>query len=357
MKATNVISMKIKSRFLLALVCFLGWMMPNNMQAQDIHFSQFYETTILRNPALTGIYSGDYKVIAQYKSQWNSIGSPFQTALVSGETKIPLGEESPDFFAVGVLAYYDQSGSINLKTLGAYPSVTFHKSLEDGHQSFLSVGFTGGYIQRSFDVSKMTFDNQYGAGGFNQYNPTGEAIANPRIHHWDVGAGINFSSTAGDNNAISYFIGASGYHFTKPNRSFDNNAFVRLEMKWNGNAGLNYKINENFGLVMQANYAKQGTSHEIIAGGLLSWKKESQPDVPPEFMIYGGAFYRFGDALIPTVKLDYQGYSFGASYDFNISRLRAASNLKGGFELTIVRTGKYKDPRYNQSRTLCPKLF
>jgi hypothetical protein len=29
-----------------------------NVQAQDIHFSQFYESTILRNPSLIGLFEG-----------------------------------------------------------------------------------------------------------------------------------------------------------------------------------------------------------------------------------------------------------------------------------------------------------
>ena len=33
-----------------------------NVQAQDIHFSQFYESTILRNPSLIGLFEGAYKI-------------------------------------------------------------------------------------------------------------------------------------------------------------------------------------------------------------------------------------------------------------------------------------------------------
>ena len=39
-----------------AMSVLLGAGLSSN--AQDIHFSQFYENAILRNPALTGIFSG-----------------------------------------------------------------------------------------------------------------------------------------------------------------------------------------------------------------------------------------------------------------------------------------------------------
>src|SRR3569832_1694038 len=101
--------------------------------AQDIHFSQFYESAILRNPALTGIFTGEYKVTAIYRSQWSSVSKPFQTALISGETRIPVSEDIHDFVSIGLVAYYDKAGSIDLKTMAVYPAVNYNKSLEDDH--------------------------------------------------------------------------------------------------------------------------------------------------------------------------------------------------------------------------------
>ena len=40
-------------------------------ETQDIHFSQFSETPLLRNPALAGIFSGDVRVQAVFRNQWN----------------------------------------------------------------------------------------------------------------------------------------------------------------------------------------------------------------------------------------------------------------------------------------------
>lgn len=99
--------------------------------AQDIHFSQFYETTILRNPALCGIFSGDYKAALNYRSQWNSISKPFITGQLSLEGRIPVSHESDDFFSVGLLGLYDKAGSIDMKTTAIYPAVNFSKKLEN----------------------------------------------------------------------------------------------------------------------------------------------------------------------------------------------------------------------------------
>lgn len=329
----------------------------SSASAQDIHFSQFYESTILRNPALTGIFADDYKVSIQYRNQWSAISKPFVTGQLSFEAKIPVNAESRDFFSAGVLAFYDKAGSIDMKTLSVYPSISFNKSLGTERTSLLSVGFTGGYLQRSFDPSKMTTDNQYQNGAFDPYGSTGESINKSRINYWDVGAGVSFSSGAGENSELSYFVGASGYHFSRPRTSFFNNELIRLQMRWNVNAGVTYRIDETWGFMLQGNYSTQGKYQELIAGGLINWKRPTERRSEPIFVFYMGAFYRLNDALIPVVKLDYMRYSFAFSYDLNTSGLRAATNMRGGYELSVVKTGLFSDPKWEQSRTLCPHFF
>lgn len=48
-----------------------------------------------------------------------------------------------------------------------------------------------------------------------------------------------------------------------------------------------------------------------------------------------GASYRWGDAVIPTFKMEFEHLVFGASYDINISKLKSASQYRGGLELTL----------------------
>src|SRR5690606_9150732 len=238
------------------------------------------------------------------------------------------------------------------------PAINFSKSLGDAYNSFITAGFTAGYIQRSFDPSQMTTNSQYQQGMYNPSLPTGEEGATPKLNYWDIGGGINFSSGGGENNAFTYFVGVAGYHLIKPKASFYNSDLVRLETRWNVSAGLNYRINDNWGIIAQASYTMQGKSTEIIGGGLISWKNPPQNDEDsPLYVFYLGAFYRNADAVIPVVKLDYKRYSFGISYDINVSNLSTASNFRGGMELSLVKTGLFKDPRWQKSRTVCPHFF
>lgn len=338
-------------------IIVLAAALTTQTQAQDIHFSQFYETTVLRNPALTGIFNGDYKVSANYRNQWNSIAQPFVTGQVSFETRIPVNDQVNDFFSAGLLAYQDKAGSVDMKTVGVYPVVSFSKSMEDVHNSFISAGFTAGYVQRSFDPTKVRVNSQYGPGGYNPDAPTGEHLSDSKINYFDLGAGINFSSGGGENNELSYFVGVAGFHFTKPRASFYNDDNVKLDTRWNVNAGLTYRIDESFGVIVQGNYTKQGGYSEAIAGGLFHWKSATERASDPNFVLYLGGFYRLNDAVVPVVKVDYMRYSIGFSYDVNVSELKAASNMRGGYELSVVKTGMFKDPKWERSRTACPHFF
>lgn len=310
--------------------------------AQDIHFSQFYETAIVRNPALIGIYKEDYKIAFQYRNQWSSIGKGFRTGLLSAEGRFAINNHSNDYIGIGLLGYSDKAGRIDFSTIGVYPAINYNKSMDDASNSYISVGITAGYVSRSIDVSKMTFDNQYQNGSYSATNSNGEQqLPDPKLNHWDLGAGISFNSSPSQN--LNYYFGISSYHFATPRNSFyrNNSSPVRLDARWNVNLGINTVLNDAWGLQIHGNYMIQGPYNETIAGALLKWGKPDDGERAP-FALYGGAFYRFGDAIVPTLKMDWKGQTFAFSYDINISSLRTVSNLKGGFELTVFTSGMFK---------------
>lgn len=323
--------------------------------AQDFHFSQFYENATLRNPALTSVIGSDYRIAAQYKTQWSSISQPFVTSQISFEGKIHINQTSSDFFGYGFTVNQDKAGTVNIQSIGVYPTLSFNKSLEDQYNSFLSIGFTGGYVQRNFDPNKVTVNNQYQGGSFDPYAATGENFGANKISYFDLGAGVSFSSGGGEYNQITYFLGASGFHLTQPQTSFLNNENSKLAAKYVASAGMNYRINEVYGLMLQGNYTTQGKYNETLLGGLASLKVPSETENNPLFILYLGSYYRLGDALIPVIKADYMRYSIGVSYDVNVSSLKVASAMRGGLEISIVKTGMYRES--DNGRTLCPHFF
>lgn len=321
--------------------------------AQDIHFSQFYENAILRNPALTGIFSGDYKAGVNYRTQWSNISVPFQTVMASAETRISVNGVG-DYLSFGVAATYDKAGTINFNSMRVYPAINYNKALEDNRNSYLSVGFAGGYIQRSIDVSKATFSTQYTGNAYDPLAASGENLNNTVIQNYDVGAGISLNSSVGPANNANYYLGLAAYHITKPKQSFVYDELTRLSTKLVSSIGVKGNFTDQYALTMHLNYVIQGQYRELIAGGLFSWR--TRPEFSTEFAIYGGMFIRYRDAIIPTVKLDYKFYSITLSYDINTSSLRPASNGLGGFEMSLFVRGSYKKSSQYGTQVSCPRF-
>ena len=62
-----------KSAIILSFILAVG------ANAQDIHFSQFYNAPLKLNPGNAGAFRGDLRVISNYRNQWSSINSAFKT--------------------------------------------------------------------------------------------------------------------------------------------------------------------------------------------------------------------------------------------------------------------------------------
>lgn len=342
-------------RFLVFVFVSITCMQHNNVNAQDIHFSQFYENAILRNPALTGIFSGDYKVGMNYRSQWSEISVPFKTVLMSAESRIIINKEVGDYLSYGLTATYDRAGSINFNSMQVYPALNYNKAIEDKHNSYLSVGFAGGYIHRSIDLSKATFSTQYGGSGYDPLAASGENLTNAVIQNYDLAAGISLNSSIGQYNNVNYYLGFAGYHVTKPQHSFNKaDGIVRLDTKWTANVGFKCNINSQYAVTVHTNYASQGQYNELMFGGLVSWR--TNPELTQNFGLYAGVFIRYKDAFIPTLKVDYEHYSMTVSYDINTSNLRPASNGVGGFEISIFARGVFKKTEQMGGQMRCPRF-
>src|SRR5215210_7762258 len=70
-------------------------------KAQDIHFSQFFEAPLLRNPSLAGIFTGDVRVQGVYRDQWNSFTNAYRSGSFNAEYKMPVGS-GDDFITAGL---------------------------------------------------------------------------------------------------------------------------------------------------------------------------------------------------------------------------------------------------------------
>jgi len=345
----------MKKGLLKPLWCFLIWFMPcSTIYSQDIHFSQFFETPLLRNPALAGIFSGDIRIQAVYRNQWNSITTAYQTGSFNAEYKKPVGK-GDDFLTIAGEILYDKAGTVALQSTHILPALNYHKSLSAEKNSYLSLGFMGGWVQRSIDRSKVTTNSQYDGTGFNPGLSDGESFPRNSYSYLDASVGMSFNTQVGENTDNNIYLGVGYHHFNKATKvSFYGNPNYEMIPKWVGSLGVRMNINEYAFFTVLADYSKQGTFTETMAGALYSWKLD---DIEaPRYILHAGAFLRWKDALIPVAKLECKPLAISVSYDANISQLNAASKGRGGFELALTYQKYLNRNNTSANAVRCPKF-
>lgn len=329
------------------MVCVFSLM--SSAFSQDIHFSQFFETPLLRNPSLAGIYTGDIRVQAVYRNQWNSVTNAYKTESLNGEYKMPVGKGN-DFMTVGLQLLNDVAGTIGWTSTYFLPALNFHKSLSAEHNRYLSAGFMGGFVQRRFDRSKMTTNSQYNGFG------DGETFTQASYTYLDGSAGMSYNSSFGDDVNNNFFAGVAYHHFNRPSNSFYRNAKIELNPKWVFSAGVKFIVTDYSFLTIQADHSNQGSFQESVAGAMYAIKIGEDMN-HPQYTIQGGAFLRWNDALIPVIKIDYNPFSFAFSYDANISALKPSSYGRGGFELSLSYIGfRSQLDKSTINSVLCPRF-
>lgn len=299
--------------------------------SQDIHFSQFFEAPLLRNPSLAGIFTGDIRVQSVYRDQWNSVTTAYKTFSLNAEYKMPVGKGS-DFVTTGLQVLHDRAGTVSWVSTHVLPALNYHKSLSNDRNRYLSLGFMAGFVQRSFDRSKMTTNSQYDGMG------DGEAFLKPLYTYFDASVGMSYNSQIGENANNNFYLGAAYHHITKPKNTFYRDGTAELDPKWVASGGIRFGVTPASYLTIQADHSRQGRFQETIAGALYGVKIGDDWD-KPLYTIHGGAFLRWQDALIPVIKLDYNPFSVSFSYDVNLSQLKTSSYGRGGFEISVSFIG------------------
>jgi hypothetical protein len=101
-----------------------------------------------------------------------------------------------------------------------------------------------------------------------------------------------------------------------------------------------------------ANHSRQANATNTVIGGAYAINVSQDLGSPTN--LYLGSWYRFGDAIIPYVGLEFGDFQLGASYDVNTSSLKPASNMRGGAEISLIYIKKHSDP--NVKKLNCPKF-
>ncbi len=321
---------------------------------QDVHFSQFFEAPLLRNPSLAGLFHGDLRVQGVYRSQWQSVTTPYKTGSFDIEYKKPVGR-GDDFLTIGGQVLYDKAGTTNFTTINLLPALNYHKAMSTDRNKYLSLGFMAGLVQRRLDRTKMITNNHFDGNGYNPALGDGETFTNTNYSYLDASVGMSYNSSIGEREYDNFFVGLAYHHFNRPKNSFYKNPEIELNPKWVASAGVRFTMNETSFFTLQSDFSKQGTNQETILGALYSYKLGDDYENPKYIVSFGG-FLRLKDALIPVVKLEFAPFAIGFSYDVNVSQLKTASQSRGGAELSISFRQFFDRDNTTRNAVMCPRF-
>jgi type IX secretion system PorP/SprF family membrane protein len=196
---------------------------------------------IMVNPATTGVFTNnDISLGAQYRNQWSSLSSSINTFALSFD--MPLNNK----WAVGgFIKNTDEIGiinSFNFMGSGSY-LITDPKS----KQYIISVGLQIGFIYKRINSGNLTYDEQYDENYFNTDLPTGENYVRQNTIMPDANIGFYYKNINRRHRARPYG-GFSVFHVTYPKEQFLDGSEGRLPLRYLGNVGLEYSVNDQIEL-------------------------------------------------------------------------------------------------------------
>ena len=334
-------------------------LLAGSVKAQDIHFTQYFTSPLTLNPAMTGLVAEDLRLAVNYRTQWSSVSAnPYTTGTGSFDMAVLKGKlPEGDALGIGVLVEYDKSGTGGLTNTDGGLSLAYHKAFGRNRDQHLSLGVQGMVVQKSIDLAKLTFEDQYFVGTGTFSNPTHENFHNTALSYTDFNAGLMYSGKVAE-HATAY-IGYSYYHLTEPTESFlgDN---ATIHNRQTGYLGGSFDMNPNTVLYASALYQSQASATEVLLGAAVGFilNPGHDQEYVKNTIFYLGGWYRYGDAVAPYVAIEWSKMRLGVSYDVNVSGFTPATGGAGAYEISLTYFGRInkheRTPQYSWS---CPKLF
>ena len=332
------------------LIIFSVFLMGGSLLAQDIHFSQFYLSPTNLNPAMTGVINGNIRLTLNYRNQWASVlrSNSFRTYSASYDQRVPVGRY--DYFGIGGTFWGDRAGEADFATVTGKLSGSYSKYMGGTRKqaNYLVVGAEAGIAQRSIDFLNLRWGNQFNPdlGAFDPTMTSGEENFIDNFTFADLAAGLLWFSVFDERS--NFYIGGAFHHLTRANQSFQEGEEDLLYSRFTVHAGGEFMINDRIGLNPGAIVMSQGPSFQVNAGNSFRFLLGQSRNNFQAFSL--GLWARIankyeegstsssihGDAVILSTRFDFNDFTFGFSYDVNVSSLSAASNSNGGFEFAMV---------------------
>ncbi len=302
--------------FLVAILVFLS----DSAKAQDVVFTQFNQSPLTLNPALTGVFDGEARVVGNYRNQWSSIlgGDAYNAFSFSVDKRFAIGN---GYLDVGLVGHTDRSGELNLGTKQVKTSLSYiiHLGKSENSSHYLSIGQDIGISQREMFGSGLEVQNFIDSD------------------HLDLTTGLNWISQLKGRNRFN--IGIAVHHVNKTKFEFPNDFQEVLSRRLSLHGGGEIELSEIISLTPMFLFNRQGDFNDLYFGlGLRKYFSEDLNSSYFEIGVLGGARSSRNNVSSTIVKVRHKQFMIGLSFDLTTSELAQAGSFDGGLELSLGYT-------------------
>ncbi|MBX2904001.1 MAG: PorP/SprF family type IX secretion system membrane protein [Chitinophagales bacterium] len=338
-------ALNLRAKFVSALA---GVSLFGTLAAQDIHFSQYYTFASAMNPALVGNYDGSFRLAALYRNQWRSAlaGKAYQTVAADVDVSFLENYLRTDKLAVGVGFYNDISGQAGLSVLNASLSVAYHKGIDKDGKHRISFAAQGAYMQKR--ITDPLFADQFQGHDQTVRNYTSEQLMRGD-HTFDFNAGLYWRSNIKDKVKLN--AGFAAYHLIQPKEDFVRDSagvFGNLTRRFVADLSVEAFLTKkkNVSLTPEFIFQYKDKQMEAVPGLLVSYYFNT--GFRNNNSVHLGGRYRLGqsvngtggDAFVVLAQVEFKNVRLGFAYDVNLSKLSAATQNRGGFEISLSYIGE-----------------
>ncbi len=329
--------------FLLSVVAF----------AQDLHFSQWYNSPLTTNPANTGfIPDADYRIGANYRNQYSTVMTvPYKTMSIFGDAQILRDRIENGWVGLGGVILRDVAGSGKLTSTKVYASAAYHQML--GLNSLLTAGFNAGFVNKQINITELKFPDQFDGKFFDNQLPTDVILDRTSTSYFDMQVGMNYAYFPTDNLYVNG--GFSVHHINRARESFFTNSSGyddRIAPRYIGFLNASIKLNDMVIVNPMAYYTTQAQSSEMVGGATLQYNLSGDG----ETQLLGGLFVRPGDAAVAMVGFAWKNVRMTFSYDATTSGLKSYNGTRGAYEFALMQHGFYSEYNGDRRQSLCPSF-
>jgi type IX secretion system PorP/SprF family membrane protein len=340
-----------------ALLSVLLGLAPGRALAQDIHFSQIHASPTVLNPAMTGLFDGQYRVIANYRQQWRNATANYRTLAAAADFHVAgLGQSS--LLSGGINLMADRAGDLDFTTSSAMFTLGAARKLNAKGDHAISVAIQGGILHQSLDYSALHV--------FDQEPAVLAGTSNSRAVP-DVSAGLAWYKRVGKEHRV--YGGMAMFHLASPDMALLTGSTLdeeNLARRSVIHGGGEFRLSEQIYAQPSFILLEQSPNREITLGSFVRYDYQKGKEDRGSSLYLGSWFRWFYrpdiasgyDALVLAARWDKDRLSCGLSYDVNLSSLTAATRGVGGPELSIIYIGEgsRSTNKNKKNKVDCPKF-